>query len=145
MPVPVRLRLPGDLEKFITEHPLEADLTVVNLLATLHIENKIVDPLEALYPYRDQISAIFYKCSVLLFNGCCLLNAYLREQEGPVVKPRDDVCIPRSADLLESLGSPGGLLPFKDIQECGFDKTTGLGDVGIPSLGFLCKLHITLF
>jgi hypothetical protein len=69
----------------------------------------------------------------------------INKQEGPVVKPGDDVCIPRSADLLESLGSPGGLLPFKDIQECGFDKTTGLGDVGIPSLGFLCKLHITLF
>jgi hypothetical protein len=69
----------------------------------------------------------------------------INKQEGPVVKPRDDACIPRPTDLLESLGSPGGLLPFKDIQECGFDKTTGLGDVGIPSLGFLCKLHITLF
>nr|ADE76525.1 unknown [Picea sitchensis] len=50
----------------------------------------------------------------------------LMEQEGPVVLSGDEVCIPRSADLLESLGLPGGLLPLKDIQECGFDKTTGL-------------------
>jgi len=50
----------------------------------------------------------------------------LMEQEGPVVLSGDDVCIPRSADLLESLGLPGGLLPLRDIQECGFDKTTGL-------------------
>eukprot|EP01018_Ginkgo_biloba_P029674 Gb_20758 [translate_table: standard] len=50
----------------------------------------------------------------------------LMDQPGPVVMSGDEVCIPRSADLLESLGLPGGLLPLKNIQECGFDKKTGL-------------------
>lgn len=48
------------------------------------------------------------------------------EEQDPVVMSGDEMCIPRSAELLESLGLPGGLLPLKNIEECGFDRRTGL-------------------
>eukprot|EP00252_Welwitschia_mirabilis_P014665 TRINITY_DN32327_c0_g1_i1.p1 TRINITY_DN32327_c0_g1~~TRINITY_DN32327_c0_g1_i1.p1 ORF type:complete len:169 (+),score=24.65 TRINITY_DN32327_c0_g1_i1:180-686(+) len=59
------------------------------------------------------------------FSSSSGLDAFFNGSEGPLVYSGGDVCIPRSADLLESIGLPGGLLPLQDVQQCGFDKETG--------------------
>ncbi|KAG6508658.1 uncharacterized protein LOC121980075 [Zingiber officinale] len=37
-----------------------------------------------------------------------------------------EICEVKSRSLLRELGLPGGLLPLKDITECGFVEATGL-------------------
>ncbi|TYH34690.1 hypothetical protein ES332_D13G142400v1 [Gossypium tomentosum] len=34
----------------------------------------------------------------------------------------DEICQVKSKSLLEEMGMPRGLLPLKDIEECGFEK-----------------------
>uniref|UniRef100_A0A0C9S3A6 TSA: Wollemia nobilis Ref_Wollemi_Transcript_15397_571 transcribed RNA sequence n=1 Tax=Wollemia nobilis TaxID=56998 RepID=A0A0C9S3A6_9CONI len=57
-------------------------------------------------------------------SSLCLGNG--NEREVISGEEAEAACIARSAEVLEAAGLPGGLLPLKDIQECGFDKTTGL-------------------
>ncbi|MBA0843652.1 hypothetical protein Goarm_000821 [Gossypium armourianum] len=37
----------------------------------------------------------------------------------------DEICQVKSKSLLEEMGMPRGLLPLKDIEECGYVKETG--------------------
>ncbi|KAK8515314.1 hypothetical protein V6N13_139712 [Hibiscus sabdariffa] len=37
----------------------------------------------------------------------------------------DEMCQEKSKFLLQEIGLPGGLLPLKDIEECGYVKDTG--------------------
>ncbi|RCV09983.1 hypothetical protein SETIT_2G074800v2 [Setaria italica] len=37
----------------------------------------------------------------------------------------DAICMKKSVNLLEELGLPKGLLPMEDIQEFGYNRTTG--------------------
>ncbi|KAB2018636.1 hypothetical protein ERO13_D08G222000v2 [Gossypium hirsutum] len=37
----------------------------------------------------------------------------------------DEICQEKSKFLLEEMGMPSGLLPLKDIEECGYVKDTG--------------------
>ncbi|KAK8495889.1 hypothetical protein V6N12_018069 [Hibiscus sabdariffa] len=38
----------------------------------------------------------------------------------------DEICQEKSKSLLQEMGMPRGLLPLKDIEECGYVKDTGL-------------------
>ncbi|KAK4781894.1 hypothetical protein SAY86_015996 [Trapa natans] len=37
----------------------------------------------------------------------------------------DDMCQQKSKDLLKEIGLPNGLLPLKDMEECGYHRETG--------------------
>uniref|UniRef100_K3Z303 Uncharacterized protein n=1 Tax=Setaria italica TaxID=4555 RepID=K3Z303_SETIT len=46
-------------------------------------------------------------------------------RSGAEVVSGDAICRKKSVDLLEELGLPKGLLPMEDIQDFGYNRTTG--------------------
>ncbi|KAM7478503.1 hypothetical protein LguiA_026716 [Lonicera macranthoides] len=53
----------------------------------------------------------------------------------------NDMCAVKSMELLKEVGLPNGLLPLKDIEECGILRDTGFGKIknltGVKTKEFL--------